>query len=742
MKMALADKKILNPIRYHQDNTDVVIAQASAMKELFDQGAEDVRVKLNGVIDELIATTGAQQIGIDPARGLGNTLADALTNIKNYMNLGASGISATTIGTGSGNTVQSQLEWLLLQIQNVLLNQIPDGTITMQKLATELADAINGNTSNIGDLTSLTTTEKTNLVGAVNELVSQLAHKATKTELALKTDKTYVDAELTKKANTGDVTLKADKTYVDSEIAKKASGAPKGAYATLIDLQTAFPTGDNGNYVVTANGHIYNWSGSAWTDTGILYQAVGVANNSVGYSNLKTMKWAELSSGVGAYLNINTTTKQATLTSNIFALNDDGYKTALAGTVSYNDVNTTFICVNRSTGALFVQDITQVTSAYAFIICRIVAGKIYSPFGYKYIKVNGATPTADNIDYVLPNNFIGKNNLNFTIPENIPNFLKNTDNLQTLLDSGQKLIMLSPDINYSFNNITVPSGVSIIGNGATITSPNTLNPIFKIGTTTTDSTDVVIKDIKFRGATSNANNLACIPTDIAIDMVRTARVTITGCEFNHFLGAGISTQQYASTVTRESQSNIIQGNTFTYCYYGFINWKDSEFGIFNNNNISYCRCGIWSLSGNWTYDGNIVVRCRAGFVSTTTLNDIVTSTGTNFQHGTVVGNTFNHDIPTQTTAWNTSNYLINSIDFVGIYIDGKDSAIPPLFSGNTFYYTDFGYYNSSLSAMPFWYLTGCVISNCSVYCDQVDKVGIVACVERSNVTKTNVVKLI
>ncbi|WP_313568825.1 hypothetical protein [Acetoanaerobium noterae] len=179
--MALIDKKILNPIRYHQDNANTVIGQASTMKALFDQGAEDLRVKLNGVIDELLATTGAQQIGIDPAKGLGNTLADALTNIKNYMNLGASGISATTIGTGSGNTVQSQLEWLLLQIQNVLLNQIPDGTITMQKLATALANTINGNTSNIGDLTALTTTEKTNLVGAVNELVSQSAQKPSMT---------------------------------------------------------------------------------------------------------------------------------------------------------------------------------------------------------------------------------------------------------------------------------------------------------------------------------------------------------------------------------------------------------------------------------------------------------------------------------------------------------------------------------------------------------------------------------
>ena len=153
--MALIDKKILTPMRHHQDNANTVIGQASTMKALFDQGAEDLRVKLNGVIDELLATTGAQQIGIDPARGLGNTLADALTNIKNYMDLGASSISATTIGTGSGNTVQSQLEWLLLQIQNVLLNQIPEGTISIDKLTIELANLINEHTTQLAQMANL-----------------------------------------------------------------------------------------------------------------------------------------------------------------------------------------------------------------------------------------------------------------------------------------------------------------------------------------------------------------------------------------------------------------------------------------------------------------------------------------------------------------------------------------------------------------------------------------------------------
>ena len=147
--MALIDKKILTPMRHHQDNANTVIGQASTMKALFDQGAEDLRVKLNGVIDELIATTGAQQIGIDPAKGLGNTLADALTNIKNYMNLGASSISAEVIGTGSGDNVQAQLLWLMNQIKTMVLGQIPEGTISIDKLTIELANLINGHTTQL-----------------------------------------------------------------------------------------------------------------------------------------------------------------------------------------------------------------------------------------------------------------------------------------------------------------------------------------------------------------------------------------------------------------------------------------------------------------------------------------------------------------------------------------------------------------------------------------------------------------
>jgi lysophospholipase L1-like esterase len=64
------------------------------------------------------------------------------------------------------------------------------------------------------------------------------------------------------------------------ELANALDGSPRGTYATLTDLQTAFPTGATGVYIVTANGHIYSWNGTAWVDRGS-YQSTGIANDSV-----------------------------------------------------------------------------------------------------------------------------------------------------------------------------------------------------------------------------------------------------------------------------------------------------------------------------------------------------------------------------------------------------------------------------------------------------------------------------
>lgn len=58
------------------------------------------------------------------------------------------------------------------------------------------------------------------------------------------------------------------------------SGSPKGTYATLTALQTAFPTGTTGIYLVTADGGWYYWNGSAWTKGGT-YQATSLSSRVV-----------------------------------------------------------------------------------------------------------------------------------------------------------------------------------------------------------------------------------------------------------------------------------------------------------------------------------------------------------------------------------------------------------------------------------------------------------------------------
>ena len=87
--------------------------------------------------------------------------------------------------------------------------------------------------------------------------------QSTENQLKAKVDKAEFTAQLASKANKNDV-----RTI-------------KGTYTTVADLTSAKPSGDTGNYVVSANGHIYTWNGTVWQDTGILYQAVGIADGSV-----------------------------------------------------------------------------------------------------------------------------------------------------------------------------------------------------------------------------------------------------------------------------------------------------------------------------------------------------------------------------------------------------------------------------------------------------------------------------
>jgi lysophospholipase L1-like esterase len=79
---------------------------------------------------------------------------------------------------------------------------------------------------------------------------------------------------------------KANQSNVDTQIAAVASGSPKGTYATLTDLQTAFPSGTIGTYIVVADGKLYGWINSAWSAI-VQYQSTGIAVDSVTKDMLK-----------------------------------------------------------------------------------------------------------------------------------------------------------------------------------------------------------------------------------------------------------------------------------------------------------------------------------------------------------------------------------------------------------------------------------------------------------------------
>lgn len=86
--------------------------------------------------------------------------------------------------------------------------------------------------------------------------------------------------DTTNLATKADITPKADRTYVDQQISNIGSATPKGVYATVTALQTSFPTGATGVYVVSADGKWYYWSGTAWTAGGV-YQSTAVPEKSL-----------------------------------------------------------------------------------------------------------------------------------------------------------------------------------------------------------------------------------------------------------------------------------------------------------------------------------------------------------------------------------------------------------------------------------------------------------------------------
>lgn len=190
---------------------------------------------------------------------------DVIINVKEYGALGGTHDDTTAfqqainyaISTGKSDiwlppgtytyTTLTGTEGITFYGDNVTLNGTTVLNVSSFNAMRIRIDSFTADTAeleaNQGDLTQLNTADKTSLVNALKEV------------------KTQADTTVTTITNIG-------------------NASPKGTYATLTALQTAFPTGATGIYIVTADGKWYYWNGTAWTGGGV-YQSTGIADGTV-----------------------------------------------------------------------------------------------------------------------------------------------------------------------------------------------------------------------------------------------------------------------------------------------------------------------------------------------------------------------------------------------------------------------------------------------------------------------------
>lgn len=121
-----------------------------------------------------------------------------------------------------------------------------------------------------GDLSQLTTTDKTNLVHAVNANVSALADKANQSDL---------------NATNSTVAVKADKTYVDSKFGSMGNTKTFKGSCTFASLPTSGMNVDDYWYVTDKTTN-YCYNGTSWVDIG---NSLNIGNGSIDGSKTNFM---------------------------------------------------------------------------------------------------------------------------------------------------------------------------------------------------------------------------------------------------------------------------------------------------------------------------------------------------------------------------------------------------------------------------------------------------------------------
>ena len=175
----------------HADQIDALytVKSSTQIKAAFDSRAIDVNTKVTAILTALASTTdsdsGADAIAATAISGLtgatvqsllesAKTLIDTKSDTTNvYTKAEINSTTPSTSGTEilgaraitgvTGATAYAQIGDLKTQIDGVVLGSIPDDSLTNAKLGTDIK---------VGSLAALTTTDKTSVVNAINELVT------------------------------------------------------------------------------------------------------------------------------------------------------------------------------------------------------------------------------------------------------------------------------------------------------------------------------------------------------------------------------------------------------------------------------------------------------------------------------------------------------------------------------------------------------------------------------------------
>lgn len=323
---------------------------------------------------------------------VGENVEDALSESADRINNLVNG------NTQAGETQDAHLD----SVYNVT-------DITLKQGLDRRTQIIKQNSDNIGDITRLNTTDKTNLVGAINEHETQLNNIPNQSYITEKAKTVDVNNALALKANQSalDATnnnVSANTTNINANtlaINNIGNGSPKGTYATLTALQTAYPTGTTGVYVVTADGKWYYWNGSAWTAGGI-YQSTGIAKASVASEIIKP-------SSIRPY---NTDFLQYSINKlNISALTLSNYISNTNGNIVFDaswkssdympvDYGKTYLFQKSTSGSY--TEITNVYGAFYDISYSFISGFVGKvsdqvvPANAKYIRVSNYSATFDS----------------------------------------------------------------------------------------------------------------------------------------------------------------------------------------------------------------------------------------------------------------------------------------------------------------------------------------------------------